>query len=146
MTNTNAYTFNHAAKEITITKAFDKASRNINSQEYVVLSQLVRDFASYKIVVKSIQMKENKKAYNGLTIDEMKRFIGTRENSKAELATFGKVLAITEGKKGKYAIVKKWFLDYYKADYDKELEQLALEADLKKIEEEVEKEADSTEE
>lgn len=136
MTNTTAYTFNHANREIIITRTFDRASRNINSKEYVILSQLARDFAAYKIVVKSIKKKEGKKSYNGLTIDEMKRFIATRKNKK-ENDTFDKVLAITEGKKGKYAIVKKWFLEYYKSEYDKELEALALDAELKKIENEV---------
>jgi hypothetical protein len=139
MKKTTGYTFKHSAKEIIITKAFDKAVRDINSKEYNELSRLVKDFPTYKIVIKTIKKKENKKSYSGLTIDEMKRFINTRSDKEQD--TFKKVLLITEGKKGKYAIVKKWFLDCYKEEYDAELEKLALVAELKKYEEEVEVEA-----
>ena len=33
-------------------------------------------------------------------------------------------------KQGKYAVIKKWFLDHYQKEYDMELENLKLEKEL----------------
>ena len=81
----------------------------------------MKNVQKYSILLKETQSfdiieKENKKSYKGLSIDEMKRFINTR--GEEEKQAFEKVLLIAEGKQGKYAMVKKWFLDNYKEIYD----------------------------
>ena len=52
----------------------------------------------------------------------MKRFISNRTDEEMEM--FNKVLALASNRQGKYAIVKKWFLDNYKEDYATEIEKI----------------------
>ena len=63
MKNTTNYTINAAAKEIIITKKFEKAANVIGSNEYKDLVTLMRDFPEFNIKVKEIKKKANKKTY-----------------------------------------------------------------------------------
>lgn len=134
-TTTN-YTINAATKEIIITKKFEKATNIIGSNEYKALVTLMRDFPDFDIKVREIKKNTSKKTYSGLTIEEMRRFIGTR--SEQEVFLFEKVVTIAKHKKGSYAITKKWFLNKYKEAYEKELETLKLEMEIDGIENELE--------
>ena len=122
--NVKGYELNLVEGKIILTKVFQKKACVYGSDEYTVLVGLRKDFPEFKIELKEITVNENKKTYEGLTIEEMKRFISTR--SKEEYASFEKVLKIAEGKKGKYAIVKKWFLDNYKEVYVPEIETIKI--------------------
>lgn len=124
MNNTKGYDINYAAKEIIITKRFNKAAGVIDSAEYKIMLALRKDFADFIIKTKEIEKKENKVSYKGLSIEEMKRFIAANR-SKEEQDLFEKILKLQEGKKGKYATIKKWFLDNYKKIYTTELEELS---------------------
>lgn len=132
MNNTKGYVINFVAKEIIITKRFSKAAGVIDSDAYKIMLSLRKDFTDFKIVIKPIEKKENKVTYKGLSIDEMKRFINANR-SKEEQELFTKILKLQEGKKGKYATVKKWFLDNYKKIYTTELEELSKEAEAKEV-------------
>ena len=123
-TTVKGYVLNLVEGKIVMTKRFEKKAMVFGSNEYKVLIGLRKDFPEFKFEVKEIKKKDNKKSYEGLTIEEMKRFISTR--SKEEYASFEKVLKIAEGKKGKYAIVKKWFLDNYKEVYVPEIETIKI--------------------
>ena len=114
---TNGVSFNHAAKEIIITKAFEKAANKIGSTEYNELVKIRRDFPDYTIRRKEIAKKDNKKSFKGLTVEEMRRFLSTI--GEADVKLFEKVCEIAEGKQGKYAVIKKWFLNNYKEAYEK---------------------------
>ena len=119
--NTN-YTINFEAEEIIITKKFGKAASQIGTPEFKVMQQLRKEFTGFSFVYKTIEKKENKKSYKGLSIDEMKRFVFTRTDEEVDM--FEKVLALASNKQGKYAIVKKWFLDNYKEDYAMEIDRI----------------------
>ena len=136
MKNTTNYTINAAAKEIIITKKFEKAANIIGSNEYKALVTLMKDFPDFDIKVREIKKNKSKKTYSGLTIEEMRRFIGSR--SEEEVFLFEKVVTIAKHKKGSYAITKKWFLNKYKEAYDKELEALKLEMEIDELESELE--------
>ena len=131
--NTTHYTINAAKKEIIITKKFEKEANVIGSVAYRELVILMNDFPNFDIRVKEIKKSTSKKTYNGLTIEEMKRFIGTQ--SEEEVILFERVVAIAKHKKGSYAITKKWFLNKYKEAYEKELEALKIEEELNQLEE-----------
>lgn len=107
-----------------ITKAFEKAASQIGSKEYEEMVKTLKDFPEFEVKYKEIKKKTNKQSYKGLTIDEMKRFVSTR--STAEQEKFNKVLEIADGQRGKYAIVKKWFLDNYKDVYVSELDTISV--------------------
>lgn len=124
MKNTTNYTINFTTKEIIITKKFGKAASQIGSPEFMEMGKLRREFSDYKIVYKEIQKKENKKSYKGLTIDEMNRFMSGRANEEQEL--FKKVIDVAANRKGKYAIIKKWFLDNYKEAYEEEIKEIKI--------------------
>ena len=128
---TNGVTFNHAAKEIIITKAFEKAANKIASTEYNELVKIRKDFPDYTIRRKEIEKNTSKQSHKGLTVKEMKRFISTRDEK--EVALFERVCEIAENKQGKYAVIKKWFLNNYKDEYEKEIENLKLVAELEEI-------------
>lgn len=128
---TNGVTFNHATKEIVITKAFEKAANKIGSNEYNELVKIRKDFPDYTIRRKEIEKNTSKQTYKGLTVTEMKRFIATRSEKEVEL--FEKVCKIADSKQGKYAVIKKWFLDHYQKEYDMELENLKLETELEEL-------------
>ena len=128
---TNGVSFNHAAKEIIITKAFEKAANKIGSTEYNELVKIRRDFPDYTIRRKEIAKKDNKKSFKGLTVDEMRRFLSSI--GEADVKLFEKVCEVAENKQGKYAVIKKWFLNHYKEAYEKELENLKLERELDEL-------------
>ena len=128
---TNGVTFNHAAKEIIITKAFEKAANKVGSTEYNELVKIRKDFPEYTIRRKEIEKNTSKQSHKGLTVKEMKRFISTRDEK--EVALFERVCEIAENKQGKYAVIKKWFLNNYKDEYEKEIENLKLVAELEEI-------------
>ena len=123
--------FNHVAKEVIITKAFEKAANTIGSNEYNEIVKIRRDFPDYTIKRKEIEVNKSKQTYKGLTLEEMKRFVATRSEKEVEL--FEKVCKIADSKQGKYAVIKKWFLNNYQKAYDKELENLKLVAELEEI-------------
>lgn len=119
MKKNNNYTINFEARTITITKKFGKEASEFGTEAFEIMKQLRAEFPDFQFVYKTIQKKENKESFKGLTIDEMKRFIA--ERSDEELITFEKVVEIASCKQGKYAIVKKWFLDNYKEEYKAEI-------------------------
>ena len=124
MNKTTNYSINFETEEIIITKKFGKAASQIGTPEFKVMQQLRKEFEGFSFVYKTIERKENKKSYKGLSIDEMKRFLSNRTEEEKEM--FEKVLAVAANKQGKYAIVKKWFLDRYKEAYSKEVETMKV--------------------
>ena len=118
------YTINFETEEIIITKKFGKAASQIGTPEFRIMQQLRKEFADFSFAYKTIEKKEGKESYKGLSIEEMKRFLSNRGNEEKEL--FEKVLALAENRQGKYAIVKKWFLDNYKEAYLKEIGRIKV--------------------
>ena len=135
MRKLNKINFNHATKEIIITKAFEMEANEIGSAAYNELVRIRKDFPDYTIKRKEIAKRENKKSFKGLTIEEMKRFLATVGEEDVKL--FEKVCEIAESKQGKYPVVKKWFLNNYQEAYEKELENLKLEKELEELAAEV---------
>lgn len=135
MRKLNKINFNHATKEIIITRAFETEANEIGSAAYNELVRIRKDFPDYTIKRKEITKRENKKSFKGLTIEEMKRFLATVGEEDVKL--FEKVCEIAESKQGKYPVVKKWFLNNYQEAYEKELENLKLEKELEELAAEV---------
>ena len=148
MKTTRNYTINVIAKEIVMTKAFEKKASKVGTDEYNELVALMRDFPTFTIKVKDIKKKAGKKTYKGLTVAEMRRFIATV--GEKEVRVFDKVVEIAKQRHqtGSYAVVKKWFLNNYKDLYEAELERIAeeqAEAEATAALELVELEAEDTE-
>ena len=63
MRKLNRINFNHATKEIIITKAFETEANEIGSAAYDELVRIRKDFPDYTIRRKEITKKENKKSF-----------------------------------------------------------------------------------
>lgn len=118
MNNTRGYEIKFEAKQIIITKRFEKVANNYGSVEYKTLLGLRSDFPDFAIKVKTIEKKENKVSYSGLNIYKMKAAIFFLTKDKETVKLFEKYEKVYEGQKGKYATLKKLFLDKYKEDYN----------------------------
>lgn len=135
MKNTREYAINFATETITITKRFGKAASDFNTAEHRTMMLLRKEYPTFKFEYKAIKKKETKHSYKGLSIDEMRRFMKTR--TEKEQDTFEKVVILAETKQSKYAVIKKWFLNHYKDEYNAELETLKAEEELAELEAEL---------
>ena len=136
MKKTNGYKVDFAAKVITITKRFGNAAGVLGTPEFEIMQQL------RKFQYKTIERNENKETYKHLTIDEMKRFLSTREDSQSALVQFARVENVVGNRKGKYAVIKKWFLKNYKEEYNAFL-SLDIDSELEELEKQLEQENES---
>lgn len=118
MKNTNAYTINHEDKTITITKAFAKSSGIINSDEYILFTQFRKDYPDYKIVQRTAKANKEKNTHKGLTLDNMEKYLSTRDNAADALKAFEMAKDYYKGYSAYYAKVKAWFLSNYKEEYE----------------------------
>ena len=123
MTKTAKYEINHIDETIIITKKFYKAAGILNSPEYKELMAIRRDNPTYKIVLREIKKKADKKTYRNLTYENMKAFIAAKETEedkrKEILAQLATVMELSKVQAGPYAYVKTWFLGLYGEAYNK---------------------------
>lgn len=107
------FTLNFVNKSIVGTKSAIARANKCLEPEYSELCALLEKHPSFKVEVKKIEKKKDKKTYHGLSFQAMKDFIATQENSKMMLAKFEKVMEVAEAKGAKYPLTKKWFLKNY---------------------------------
>ena len=119
MRKTNNYTINREDSTITITREFAKRSGIINSDEYNLLTQFLRDNPGYKVVQRTAAGNKGKNTHKGLTLDNMRKYLATRDNAADALKAFETAQEYYKGYSAYYAKVKAWFLDNYKEDYEK---------------------------
>jgi hypothetical protein len=67
---------------------------------------------------KTIQRSDNKETYKGLSIPAMKSFLKDDEENLKKLCK------VEELSNGKYAVVKKWFLDNFKDEYVSQIDNI----------------------
>lgn len=109
---------NHFNKTIELTKADAKNAGKYGSEEYSLLTQIMKDFPSYSMVIKSATKRDN---YKGLTLEYMEKFIKEHDDENGTvMADFNTLRGRNE--KGEeiegvavasYGEIKKWFLGKY---------------------------------
>lgn len=104
----------HINRNIMISKAFAKASMQINSEEYKVLLDVKTAYADYSIVQREIKKNPQKESYRGLTYEYMERYIELHDgrNSKV-MSEYQEKRLIAQCHSIRYAHIKKWFLETY---------------------------------
>lgn len=113
---------NHIAGTIEATKKFLKAAGNPFSAECELLIATRAKFPEYILEEKEIEKNANKMSYEGLSIEKMLGFI-TAIKTAEEVKEFERYIEIyTDEKtrkiiKGKYATIKKLFLNRYREEY-----------------------------
>ena len=126
MTKTAKYEINHIDETIIITKKFYKAAGILNSPEYKELMEARRDNPTYKVVLREIKKKADKKTYRNLTYENMKAFINAKETDevvrKERLAQLETMKELSKVQAGPYAYVKTWFLGLYGDEFKSEEE------------------------
>ena len=113
-----ALTLNTKNFAIEMTKAFEKASSVIGSEEYTLLQQARRDYPSYKVV--TVARKEKTSGTSGLTFEFMELYIEQHDDEEQSIMAEFKALRATDdeskalGMKGEsYLMIRAWFLNTY---------------------------------
>ena len=109
----NYFKYDFINKAIVGSKAAIKRANSGNGNEYLELCKMLAEHPDFNVVPKEIEVKENKKKYNGLTFKRMREYIELQEDKEIVLAVFEKVQEIAETKGAKYPLTKKWFLSKY---------------------------------
>ena len=104
----------HINRNIMISKAFVKASMQINSEEYKTLLEVKNAYPEYSIIQREIKKNPQKESYRGLTYDYMERYIELHDgrNSKV-MQEYQEKRLIAQCHSIRYAHIKKWFLETY---------------------------------
>ena len=108
---------NHFNKTIELTKADARNAGKYGSEEYNLLTQIMKDFPSYSMVIKSAPKRDN---YKGLTLEYMENYIKQNEKDTKVINDFYALRGKDENGKdvdfalvASYGEIKKWFLDKY---------------------------------
>lgn len=111
--NSTGYTLDHGTQTIVMTKAFAKHANIITTTEYSTLVTLLRDLPGYTAKVKTITIAEEKRTYNGLTLEEMEKYIKEWRADDADrlLAEMKEMAEFGATHRCKYGFVKKWFFE-----------------------------------
>lgn len=102
----NTIVLNHKAKEIEITRTFERASNFYGSDEYFTLKSAREDFPTYTVRVKT---PPKKSIFNDITVEQIEKYFEKKgdEKSLAELQTL-KDNAITDTQ------IRTWFVSNHK--------------------------------
>ncbi|MBQ9158940.1 MAG: hypothetical protein IJ136_06425 [Erysipelotrichaceae bacterium] len=93
--------------EITITKSFYKKSTVYGSPEYVELKKTMSENPNFKVVVRSISKKANKRTHRNMTYENMRQFIEVENRDL--LPEYERVIAKSVIARSKYHYVLAWF-------------------------------------
>lgn len=109
----NYFNYDFINKAIVGSKAAINRANAGNTPEYRELTAKLAEHPDFKVIQKEINVKENKRKYNGLTLNRMENYILTQPRSEKMLEEFKLVKNIAQAKGAKYPITKKWFLEKY---------------------------------
>ena len=118
MMMTGALTLNSKTRAIEMTKAFEKASSIIGSEEYSLLQQARRDYPNYKVV--TITRTSKSASYKGLDLAFMEMYIKAHDDDeKTIMANFkmlraqGEEFEGTDMRSESFLTIRAWFLEQY---------------------------------
>ena len=128
----NAYSVNHVARSIILTRNFAKAASIPDTDEYRIFLDLRRDTPDYDVIQRTIAKKEGKR--KSPTYKQMKKYITCVENSNFYMERFEAIRKEAATKNGSYARVLKWFRQtfpnfYVMPEYNSENEIIVTPAD-----------------
>ncbi len=128
----NLFAINFAENTIIATKTTLKKASVPNSPEYKALMKLMKQNPTFAVVEKEIKKASSKKTYAGLTKAFIIEYISVKENADILKMELEEVT-----KKGKFHLVRKWFLDTFN-DFDmanakKEIEDFKIETVQKEV-------------
>ncbi len=105
----NTYKIDFVNNTLTMSKAFEDALNNPNSQEYKLFLQLRADFPGLTIIRKTRRAPKKARPTKNLTYANMEKYMSVFKNAAELLAQFEIVKTCSQKESNPYQYVKGWF-------------------------------------
>lgn len=133
---TNQIKMDRAAKTFYVSKEFLIAAGQFGTPEFKQYLEMRQEHPDYRFEQYKLARNENKRTYGELTYSSISDFIKGYETDEGKredaLKEFEAMKRFVKGRKGAYLMIKKWFLEKYKDEFNrlKEKEEAAKRAKL----------------
>lgn len=115
----NTYKIDFVNNTLTMSKAFEEALNNPNSEEYKLFLQLRADFPGLTIIRKTRRAPKKARPTKNLTYKHMEQYMSVFKNADELLAQFDAVKRCSLAQNNPY----KFVLDWFKTQFPKYKEQ-----------------------
>ena len=105
----NTYKIDFVNNTLTMSKAFEDALNNPNSQEYKLFLQLRADFPGLTIIRKTRRAPKKARPTKNLTYANMEQYMSVFQNADKLLAQFEVVKTCSLEQPSPYKFVRDWF-------------------------------------
>ena len=105
----NTYKIDFVNNTLTMSKAFEEALNNPNSEEYKLFLQLRADFPGLTIIRKTRRAPKKARPTKNLTYKHMEQYMSVFENADELLAQFKVVKECSKQQPSPYKFVRDWF-------------------------------------
>ena len=105
----NTYKIDFVNNTLTMSKAFEEALNNPNSEEYKLFLQLRADFPGLTIIRKTRRASKKASPNKNLTYKHMEQYMSVFKNADELLAQFEVVKKCSLGQSNHYQFVLDWF-------------------------------------
>ena len=105
----NTYKIDFVNNTLTMSKAFEDALNNPNSQEYKLFLQLRADFPGLTIIRKTRRASTKTSPNKNLTYKHMEQYMSVFQNADELLAQFEVVKECSKQQPSPYKFVRDWF-------------------------------------
>ena len=109
----NTYKIDFVNNTLTMSKAFEEALNNPNSEEYKLFLQLRADFPGLTIIRKTRRAPKKARPTKNLTYKHMEQYMNVFQNADKLLAQFEVVKECSKQQPSPYKFVKDWFEDQF---------------------------------
>ena len=109
----NTYKIDFVNNTLTMSKAFEDALNNPNSEEYKLFLQLRADFPGLTIIRKTRRTPRKARPTKNLTYKHMEQYMSVFKNANELLAQFEVVKECSKQQPSPYKFVKDWFEDQF---------------------------------
>ena len=117
MNMNNNLTIDFANNKIILSAKLAKLAFTVGTEEFEYISKLVASYPTFTLAQKEISKNSSKTSYHGLSIHKMRAFIIYKKDEKA-IEEFDAIINIHKDEKGKYASIKRNFLNRYKDEFN----------------------------
>ena len=109
----NTYKIDFVNNTLTMSKAFEEALNNPNSEEYKLFLQLRADFPGLTIIRKTRRAPKKARPTKNLTYKHMEQYMSVFQNADELLAQFKVVRECSKQQSSPYKFVRDWFEDQF---------------------------------
>lgn len=107
------YKIDFVNNTLTMSKSFEDALNNPNSEEYKLFLQLRADFPGLTIIRKTRRAPKKARPTKNLTYKHMEQYMNVFQNADELLAQFKVVQECSKQQPSPYKFVKDWFEDQF---------------------------------